>query len=272
QAKTALQQARSNLRQIRLREADIAAAKAQRARADAQLYNAKVQLDSTTITAPLSGVVIARFVEQGTIVPPGTSLFSQGNTLLQIADTSRMYVEVSVDEADIGNVRIGQPVDIRVDAFRRERFKGKVSRIDPQATLEQNVTVIKVRVEIEKPDPRLKPGMNATCEFLVARKNDVVAVPNEAVNETPQGAYVEVMVNGQPQRREVKVGLQGNTKTEIIDGVQPGEKVVVGRIFNRQDDGPGSPFGRAFGPPGRGFGGGGGQRGGGQGSASGGGR
>jgi HlyD family secretion protein len=248
QAKAALAQARSNLRQIRLREADIAAAKAQRARADAQLYNAKVQLDSTTITAPLSGVVIARFVEQGTIVPPGTSLFSQGNTLLQIADTSRMYVEVSVDEADIGSVRIGQPVDIRVDAFRRERFKGKVSRIDPQAVLEQNVTVIKVRVEIEKPDPRLKPGMNATCEFLVARKNDVVAVPNEAVNETPQGAFVEVMVNGQPQRREVKAGLQGNTKTEILDGLQPGEVVVTGRIFNRQDEGPGSPFGRPFGP------------------------
>jgi len=183
-----------------------------------------------------------------------------------------MYVEVSVDEADIGSVRIGQPVDIRVDAFRRERFKGKVSRIDPQAVLEQNVTVIKVRVEIEKPDPRLKPGMNATCEFLVARKNDVVAIPNEAVNETPQGAFVEVMVNGQPQRREVKVGLQGNTKTEIIDGLQPGEVVVTGRIFNRQDEGPGSPFGRPFGPR---WGGssprGGGQGGGGQGGPPGGG-
>jgi multidrug efflux pump subunit AcrA (membrane-fusion protein) len=110
------------------------------------------------------------------------------------------------------------------------------------------VTVIKVRVEIEKPDLRLKPGMNATCEFLVARKNDVVAVPNEAVNESPQGAFVEVLVNGQSQRREVKVGLQGNTKTEIIDGLQPGEVVVTGRIFNRQDEGPGSPFGRPFGP------------------------
>jgi len=78
----------------------------------------------------------------------------------------------------------------------------------------------------------------------------VVAIPNEAVNESPQGAFVEVVVNGQPQpqRREVKVGLQGNTKTEIVDGLQPGEVVVTGRIFNRQDEGPGSPFGRPFGP------------------------
>ncbi|CUU11137.1 HlyD family secretion protein [Armatimonadetes bacterium GBS] len=270
QAQVALEQARANLRQIRLREADIAAAKAQRARADAQLYNAKVQLDSTTITAPLSGVVIARFVERGTIVPPGTSLFSQGNTLLQIADTSRMYVEVSVDEADIGNVKIGQPVTIRIDAYPREKFRGKVSRIDPQAVVEQNVTVVKVRVEIEKPDPRLKPGLNASCEFLVARKEDVLAVPNEAVNESPEGAYVEVMVNGRPQRRAVKVGVQGNEKTEIIDGLREGEVVVTGRIFTQQDEGPGSPFGRPFGPrmggsqrPGAGGGGGAGMRGGG---------
>ncbi len=248
QAQTQLEQARSNLRQIRLREADIATAKAQRARADAQLYNARVQLESTTITAPLGGVVIARFVEQGTIVPPGTSLFSQGNTLLQIADTSRMYVEVSVDEADIGSVRIGQPVTIRIDAFPRERFRGRVSRIDPQAVVENNVTVVKVRVEIEKPDARLKPGLNATCEFLVARKDDVVAVPNEAVNMSREGTYVEVMVNGTPQRREVKIGIQGNEKTEIIDGVQPGEIVVTGRVFNVEaNQGAGSPFGSPFG-------------------------
>ncbi len=249
QAQTALEQARSNLRQIRLREADIATAKANRARAEAQVYNAKVQLDSTTITAPLSGVVIARFVEQGTIVPPGTSLFSQGNTLLQIADTSRMYVEVSVDEADIGNVRVGQPVTIGIDALPRERFRGRVSRIDPQAVVENNVTVVKVRVEIEKPDPRLKPGLNASCEFLVARKDNVLAVPNSAVNETREGTYVEVLVNGKPQRREVKIGIQGNTTTEIVDGLSEGETVITGRIFAQQDEGPGSPFGRAFGPP-----------------------
>ncbi len=193
--------------------------------------------------------MIARFVEQGTIVPPGTSLFSQGNTLLQIADTSRMYVEVSVDEADIGNVRVGQPVTIRIDAFPRERFRGKVSRIDPQAVVENNVTVVKVRVEIEKPDPRLKPGLNASCEFLVARKDDVLAVPNSAVNETREGTYVEVLVNGKPQRREVKIGIQGNTMTEIVDGLSEGETVITGRIFAQQDEGPGSPFGRAFGPP-----------------------
>lgn len=249
QAETALEQARSNLRQIRLREADIATAKAQRARAEAQLYNAQVQLDSTTITAPRDGVVIARNVEEGTIVPPGASLFSQGTTLLQIADTSRMYVEVSVDEADIGLVRIGQPVLIMIDAFPAERFRGRVSRIDPQAVLEQNVTVVKVRVEVLKPDERLKPGLNATCEFLVTRKPNVIAVPNEAVQESDAGNYVEVLAQGRPQRRPVKVGVQGNELTEIIEGLREGETVVAGRIFPQLDQqGPGSPFGSPFGP------------------------
>jgi HlyD family secretion protein len=231
QAVAALEQARSNLRQIRLREADIATAKAQRARAEAQLYNAQVQLDSTTIVAPRDGVVISRNVEEGTIVPPGTSLFSQGTTLLQIADTARMYVEVSVDEADIGLVRVGQSVLIRIDAFPDKPFRGKVSRIDPQAVLEQNVTVVKVRVEVLTPDERLKPGLNATCEFLVARKASVLAVPNEAVQESPEGHYVEVLVQGRPQRRPVKVGIQGNELTEIVEGLHEGETVVAGRIF-----------------------------------------
>jgi len=249
QAEVTLEQARSNLRQIRLREADIAAAKAQRARAEAQLYNAQVQLNSTTIVAPRDGVVIARNVEEGTIVPPGTSLYSQGTTLLQIADTTRMYVEVSVDEADIGLVRIGQPVLIMIDAFPTERFRGRVGRIDPQAVLEQNVTVVKVRVEVLRPDPRLKPGLNATCEFLVARKPNVVAVQNEAVQESPEGTYVELLVQGRPQRRAVKIGIQGNELTEIIDGLREGEMVITGRIFPQLgQQGPGSPFGSPFGP------------------------
>jgi HlyD family secretion protein len=249
QAVAALEQARSNLRQIRLREADIATAKAQRARAEAQLYNAQVQLDSTTIVAPRDGVVISRNVEEGTIVPPGTSLFSQGTTLLQIADTARMYVEVSVDEADIGLVRVGQSVLIRIDAFPDKPFRGKVSRIDPQAVLEQNVTVVKVRVEVLTPDERLKPGLNATCEFLVARKANVLAVPNEAVQESPEGHYVEVLVQGRPQRRPVKLGIQGNELTEIVEGLHEGETVVAGRIFPQLgEQGPGSPFGSPFGP------------------------
>lgn len=251
QAEANLAQAQANLRQIKVRTADITTAKAQQARAEAQLYNARVQLESTTITAPRSGVVIKKFVEEGTIIPPGTSVFSQGTTLLQIADTTRMFVDVSVDEADIAAVEEGQTVDVTVDAYPDEIFEGKVTRIEPQAVVEQNVTVVHVRVEVLNSDARLKPGMNATCEFILKRKENVLAVPNEAVKESADGHYVEILVQGKPQRRPVTIGIIGNDKTEINSGLQEGETVItkVELPEERQaETSPrGSPFGFGFG-------------------------
>jgi hypothetical protein len=83
----------------------------------------------------------------------------------------------------------------------------------------------------------------------VARKANVLAVPNEAVQESPEGHYVEVLVQGRPQRRPVKVGIQGNELTEIVEGLHEGETVVAGRIFPQLgEQGLGSPFGSPFGP------------------------
>lgn len=261
QAQSALEQARANAIQIKVREKDLVTAQAQRTRSEAQVDNAKVQLDSTTIVAPRSGVVIAKFVEEGTIIPPGTSVFSQGTTLLQIADTERMFVEVSVDEADIAAVEDEQKVDITIDAYPNELFEGQVSRIDPQAVLEQNVTVVKVRVEVLDPDARLKPGMNATCEFIVKRKEGVLCVPNEAVKESEQGQYVEILVNGEPKQKPVQTGISGNDRTEILEGLQEGEAVVTSVEYPQPEESSGSggssqpgggrtsPFGSPFGPP-----------------------
>ena len=80
-----------------------------------------------------------------------------------------MQVEVNVDEADIGQIRQGQPVRISVDAYPDERFRGRVTKIAPQAVAEQNVTTIPVTVEVSVREDRLKPGMNATCDFIVER-------------------------------------------------------------------------------------------------------
>ncbi|NUL82162.1 MAG: efflux RND transporter periplasmic adaptor subunit [Armatimonadetes bacterium] len=255
QAEATLRQAKANLRQIQIRAADITSAKAQVARSEAGVYNAKVQLDSTTITAPRSGVVIKKFVEEGTIIPPGTSVFAQGTSIVQIADTSRMFVNVSVDEADIAAVEEEQIVDVTVDAYPDEIFEGKVTRIEPQAIVEQNVTVVYVRVEVINSDARLKPGMNASCEFIIKRKDDVIKAPNEAIKNSNEGKYVEVLVNGKPERKTVKTGISGNDSTEITEGVSEGEVVVTGVNqpvqATSQRQGQSSPLG------GGGFGGGG---------------
>lgn len=252
QAEAALRQAEANRIQIQVREGDITTAQAQKARSDAQVSNAQVQYDSATIYAPNNGVVITKNVEVGTIIPAGTSLVSQGTTLLQIADTDRLFIEVSVDEADIASVEEDQDVDITIDAYPDEIFEGKVTRIDPQAVLEQNVTIVRARVEVLNPDARLKPGMNATCEFILKRQTDTLNVPSEAVKDSEEGKYVEILVNGKPERAPVEVGIVGNERTEILSGLEEGEEVITAiEMPSQETGGPpaqsrGSPMGSPF--------------------------
>ena len=232
QAEAAYRQALTNAQQVQLREADIKTAKAQVQRAIAQLRNARTQLADTVIVAPRDGVIIEKLVEEGTVISSGMSAFAQGTTIVRLADMSRVFVDAEVAEADIASVWVGQKVDVTVDAFPGEIFEGKVVRIDPRTTVEQNVVYVHVLVELDMPDERLKPGMSATCEFQVERKENVLAVPNEAIKEDENGrTYVEVAkrLNPHPEieRKYVEIGLQGTTMTEIVKGLKEGELVVT---------------------------------------------
>jgi len=232
QAEAAYRQALVNAQQVRLREEDVKQARAQVQRALAQLRNARIQLADTVITAPRDGVIVEKLVQEGTVISSSTSAFSQGTTIVRLADMRRIYVDAEVAEADIAQVWVGQKVDVSVDAFPGEIFEGKVVRIDPRTTIEQNVVYVHVLVELDEVDERLKPGMSATCDFLVDRKENVLAVPNEAIKEDEEGkTYVEVLVHANPEpkteRRYVEIGLQGTTLTEIKKGLKPGEVVVT---------------------------------------------
>ena len=232
QAEAAYRQALANAQQVQVREADIKTAKAQVARALAGLRNARIQLADTVIVAPRHGVIVEKLVEEGTVISSGMSAFAQGTTIVRLADMSRVFVDAEVAEADIASVWVGQKVDVTVDAFPGEIFEGKVVRIDPRTTIEQNVVYVHVLVELDMPDERLKPGMSATCEFQVERKENVLAVPNEAIKEDEEGrTYVEVAkrLNPHPEleRRYVEIGLQGTTMTEIVKGLKEGEVVVT---------------------------------------------
>ncbi|MFA0731225.1 MAG: hypothetical protein LKKZDAJK_002006 [Candidatus Fervidibacter sp.] len=232
QAQASYRQALVNTQQVRLRQEDVKQAKAQVQRALAQLRNARIQLADTVITAPRDGVIVEKLVQEGTVISSSTSAFSQGTTIVRLADMRRIYVDAEVAEADIAQVWVGQKVDVSVDAFPGEVFEGKVIRIDPRTTIEQNVVYVHVLVELNEVDERLKPGMSATCDFLVDRKENVLAVPNEAIKEDEEGkTYVEVLLHANPEpkteRRYVEVGLQGTTLTEVKKGLKEGEVVVT---------------------------------------------
>jgi HlyD family secretion protein len=216
-----------------IRNNEFAAAQAGTVRSKVALENAKVQLDSTTVLAPRDGVVTMKYLEEGTIIPPGTSLFAQGTSIVQLSDVTKLFVDCAVDEADIAEVREGQPVRIVTEAFPGVQLTGKVVRVNPAAQTEQNITAVKVRVQI---DPgykiRILPGMNASVEFLTLTKPNTLIVPGQAISREGGKTIVKVKTKNllKPEIREVRVGESGNNGVEILEGLREGEEVVTAEI------------------------------------------
>lgn len=255
QTEAGLDKALAATLQEQVKQGDITRNRSQSLRAIAQLTNATKQLRETTIIAPRDGVVLQKFVEEGTMVVSGSRGLSTGTAgnIVQLGDMSRVFVDSEVDETDIGKVFLGQGVDITIDAFPDQVFDGKVTRIDPQTTAEQNVTYVHVEVEIDMPDPRLKPGMSANCDFVVERKKDVIGVPPEALREGEDGSTVSLLVDKEPRLltpsvkvvpmkvgkrlvtkwmvpRKVEAGLEGNEAVEIKSGLKEGEVIVTSYV------------------------------------------
>jgi len=170
--------------QRRVAEAQLASARAQVAQKQAALQQARVDLEHTTIRAPVDGVVVSRQVDVGQTV--AASL--QAPVLFTIAqDLTKMQVETSVDEADIGRVRLDGPVTFTVDAFAGETFRGRVTQIRKAAQVVQNVVTYTVVVAVDNPDLRLLPGMTANVKLIVAEKGNVLKIPNAALRFRPPG-------------------------------------------------------------------------------------
>lgn len=292
QAELNLEEARVLLASVEAREAERRSAVAGTVRSRVTRDNAQVQLESTTVVAPRDGVVTRKYLEAGTIIPPGTNAFSQGTAIVQLSDTTRMFVECLVDEADVAQVKVGQRVRVIIEAYPGQRLQGIVTRINPAAETNQNITAIRVRVEVrQQRGIALKPGMNATCEFLTLEKPNVLILPSQAIQREEGKTFVRIKgADGKPQRVEVQLGEEGNDGFEVLSGLQEGQEVVTAeinlaqireiqeRMAQAQQGGGlagGRPQGggsRTFGPGGGGGGAGGGGGRGGAGSGGGGGR
>jgi len=219
--------------------AQAASARAQIAQAEAELSSAELDLSRTTIVAPASGVVINKLVEPGTTV---AASFQTPNLFEIAADTTRMQVEASVDEADIGQVREGQPVRFTVDAYPGETFAATVRQIRKAATELQNVVSYLVILDVDNKDGKLLPGMTANVEIITGTRANVVRVPTTALRFRPRAAdrpdekdlpsgtpvvYVATADPFRPARRAVRLGLQGEDFVEIVGGLAPGNTLVV---------------------------------------------
>ena len=176
------------------------------------------------IRSPSGGWVLDKAVVEGARVEPGTDLF-------RIGDLQRVWVEADVYEFDAPWVEEGQPATMDLPFQQGQVLAGQVAHIYP--TLSPRTRTLKVRLEFENPGTRLKPGMFATVRIQYRRKEDVLAVPSQAVLRTGERSLVFVARGaGRFAPREVRTGLVGDRhRVEILEGLTPGEQVVVSGQF-----------------------------------------
>jgi HlyD family secretion protein len=156
---------------------DLANAEAQVVTANVAVENARIAVDDTDIRAPIGGTIIFKPVEIGQVISSPTQDFAGGTLLMQMADLSAVQIRSLVDETDIGKIRPGMRAAVSVAAYPNQPFPGEVLKIEPQAVIEQNVTMFAVLVSIQNPDGLLMPGMNAEVEVSIARAEDAMTIP-----------------------------------------------------------------------------------------------
>ena len=171
--------------QLKVAQAMLESSRAQAKQKKAALDQAQIDLDHTTIRAPVDGVVVSRAVDVGQTVAASLA----APILFTIAqDLTKMQVETSVDEADIGKIRLDAPVTFTVDAFSGRTFTGEVTQIRKAAQVVQNVVTYTVVVGVSNPEGKLLPGMTANVKLVVAEKPNVLKVSNAALRFRPPGA------------------------------------------------------------------------------------
>ena len=143
--------------------------------------NARIALEDTEVRAPADGTILSKSVEVGQVISSPTTDVGGGTPLLRMADLSHVRVRALVDETDVGKLAAGQPARISVASFPGLSFTGSIEKIEPQAIVDQNVTLFPVLVALPNPDGRLRPGMNVEASFDAARREEVLTVPVAAL-------------------------------------------------------------------------------------------
>jgi HlyD family secretion protein len=214
--------------------AQVSAAKAQVAQTEAALRYAETNLKYTRILSPINGIVVSRNVDVGQTVAASF----QTPTLFTIAqDLTKMQIDTNVDEADIGKIKVGMDVEFTVDAYPDMTFKGAVSQVRNAPISVQNVVTYDVVVKVKNPEYKLKPGMTVNVSIIVARKENVLKIPNAALRFKPpetakspgySSLGVWILEYEMPKRIMVKTGISDSSYTEVLSGnIREGQEIIV---------------------------------------------
>ena len=204
-----------------------AQAKSTLVRTEVSYENAKIALDDTIVRSPVQGTIISRPVEVGQVISSPTSAVGGGTILMTMADLSKVRVRALVDEIDVGKVSIGQVVSIKVAAYRDKEFFGVVSKIEPQAKIEQNVTTFPVLIDIDNDENLLLLGMNTDVVIEVLNKEVSLSTPTMSLR-TRKDIYSAAGI----------LNISKNTVDSFLVEIQEGENFNKFIVIKDSKDGP----------------------------------
>ena len=193
--------------------------------AEQALDEAESALEMEIMNAPFDGAVAGIYVEKGDVIPPATV---SAMPVVRLLDTSTMELVIELDEIDIPGVETGQRAIISIDALPSLQLEGTVTSIAAVPTVEAGVVLYNARISFDVPEEaKLKVGMSATADTISTERSDVLLVPDRAISYSEGGPVVYVMVDEQIEERSVVIGISDGFQTEIKEGLEEGEVVVI---------------------------------------------
>jgi len=198
--------------------------------AELSLESAELNLEKAEIVAPFDGVVADITITEGKEI----STAALATPAISLVDPTDIELRGFIDEIDIAIVKLSQEANIILDALPDEEVKGSVSFISPVGTILAGVVSYDTTITLENPAAELRDGMSATAEVIIERRDDVLLIPNRTIRGTTENPTVLVLVDEQEEEREITLGLTDGINTEVLSGLEEGEKVIVPTSAERQ--------------------------------------
>jgi HlyD family secretion protein len=212
------------------RSEDIRQAQAQVDSARGQLQVVQARLADTIIRAPFAGIVTQKYATVGAFVTPTTSASNttSATSTSIVAVAQDLEILAKIAEVDIGQIRLGQSVEINVDAYPEQVFQGRVRLISPEAIVDQNVTTFQVRVSILTGQKQLLSGMNSDLTFMGKKIDDALVIPTVAITtqKGKTGVYIPDK-DKKPKFQRITIGASVKTQTQVLEGLTSGQKVFI---------------------------------------------